>query len=283
MGSVTYALQVTISIAMTQGLAPAQQLSAGQQTSSPASITLDEGSRDTQTTSIQQGFLDQKTRNLCSLQPPDALSSSRPNTKGATGTEGSLAYSPLSSSCKFHLFLKQTYSPYTFASAAFQAVWADATGRWPHYGVGTQGLAKRFGATLADTESRRFIQSFALSAILHQDPRYFPSYKRSFISRGWYAVTRVMVTENDNGVSAFNSAEFLGALLTSALQNSYYPRHDRTFGDTMNRFGGALSSDSISYLLREFTPDMKRLFRKHAPDKIRKIEEKLPIPPEDKP
>jgi len=92
-----------------------------------------------------------------------------------------------------------------------------------------------------------------------------------------------MVTKNDNGVSAFNSAEFLGALLTSALQNSYYPRHDRTFGDTMNRFGGALSSDSISYLLREFTPDMKRLFRKHAPDKIRKIEEKLPIPPEDKP
>src|SRR5207244_2293916 len=103
MGSVTYALLVTISIAMTQSLAPAaQQLSAAQQTSSPASITLDEGSRDNQTTSIQQGFLDQKTSNLCSLQSPDALSSSRPNTKGATGTEGSLAYSPLSSRCKFH-------------------------------------------------------------------------------------------------------------------------------------------------------------------------------------
>ena len=51
----------------------------------------------------------------------------------------------------------------------------------------------------------------------------------------------------------------------------------------MNRFGGALSSDAISDLLREFAPDMKRLFRKHAPKEIRKIEEKLPIPPEDKP
>jgi hypothetical protein len=51
---------------------------------------------------------------------------------------------------------------------------------------------------------------------------------------------------------------------------------------TLNRFGGALSSDAISDLLREFTPDLKRLFRKHAAKEIRKIEERLPIPAEDK-
>jgi hypothetical protein len=50
----------------------------------------------------------------------------------------------------------------------------------------------------------------------------------------------------------------------------------------MNRFSGALRSDATGYLLREFTPDMKRLFQKHAPKKILKIEEKLPIPAEDK-
>jgi len=92
-----------------------------------------------------------------------------------------------------------------------------------------------------------------------------------------------VVTNNDKGGSTFNSSEFLGALFTSSLQNSYYPRHDRTFDDTLNRFGGALSSDAIGDLLREFTPDMKRLFRKHAPKEIRKIEEKLPIPADDKP
>ena len=51
----------------------------------------------------------------------------------------------------------------------------------------------------------------------------------------------------------------------------------------MNRFSGALSSDATGDLLREFTPDMKRLFHKHAPKKILQIEEKLPIPEEDKP
>jgi len=205
------------------------------------------------------------------------------NATEASATIGTLDYTPLSSRCKFNLFLKQTHSPYTFVSAGFQATWAQAMGQWPHYGGGTQGWAKRFGATLADTESRRFIQTYALSTILHQDPRYFPSGKRALIARVWYSTTRVVVTKSDNGNSVFNTSEFLGALLSSALQNAYYPRHDRTFEDTMNRFGGALSSDAITDLLGEFAPDMKRLFRKHAPKKILKIEEKLPISPEDKP
>jgi len=51
----------------------------------------------------------------------------------------------------------------------------------------------------------------------------------------------------------------------------------------MNRFGGALSSDAMGYLLLEFTPDVKHFFRKHAPKKNLKMEEKLPIPAEDKP
>lgn len=255
--SITHVLLVAVSIAMTQGLGCAQL------------------------SSIQHGSLDQEaTTSPCSSRVPDKISHSSAD---ATIPSVPSIYIPLSGSCKFNLFLRQTYSPYTFASAGFQATWAQAMGQWPHYGGGMQGWGKRLGATLADTEARRFIQGFALATILHQDPRYFPSNKRKFISRMWYSTTRVVVTKNDNGDSTFNMSEFLGALFTSALQNAYYPRHDRTFGDTINRFGGALSSDVIGNLLREFTPDMKRIFRKHAPKKIQRIEEKLPIPPEDKP
>ena len=283
MAAVTHALLIAFSIAATQGPAYAQESTLAQERPSPTSMTLDEGSGANQAASIQYASLDQKANSLCSLRVPDSSASSSPNTKGAQTAGAVLTYRPLSPRCKFDLFLKQTYSPYTFASAGFQAVWADATGRWPHYGVGAQGLAKRFGATLADTESRRFIQTFALSTLLHQDTRYFPSNKRSFIARGWYALTRVAVTKNDNGYGTFNSSEFLGTLFTSSLQNAYYPRPDRTLGDTLNRFAGALSSDAISDLLREFTPDMKRLFRKHAPREILKIEEQLPIPADEKP
>jgi hypothetical protein len=243
------------------------------------------GQAETTTVSDSQKSLlsDREERNPCSLHVPDTIPYSSPNRKETTTQSEPAAYAPLSAHCKLNLFVKQASSPYTFASAGFQATEAHATGQWPHYGGGTQGWGKRFGATLANTESRRFIQDFALSTILHQDPRYFPSHSTTLVSRAWYGATRVVITRNDKGDNTFNTSELLGALFTSALQNSYYPRQDRNFGETMNRFGGALSSDAIGYLLREFTPDIKRLFRKHAPKKILEIEDRLPIPADDKP
>jgi hypothetical protein len=191
-------------------------------------------------------------------------------------------YLPLTSRCKLQLFLRRAYSPYTFASAAFEAGIAQMSAEWPQYGGGMQGWGKRYGATLADTESRRFIQTYLLSTLLHQDPRYFPSTKTSLVGRAWYAATRVLVTRGDNGRSQFNTSEMLGALSTSALQNVYYPRHYRTLDDTISRFTGALSSDATSAILREFTPDLKRFFNRHCPRRVKAFEDRLPIPDEDK-
>jgi hypothetical protein len=269
---------LTISIVSALGLGHAQVLSVPQEPAKSVPATAHYGVE-----SDPRRQSDQVAPTLCSFRVPDTVTQSQAKPVEATTVPGSLIYAPLSPHCKLNLFLRQTYSPYTFASAAFGATEAQATGQWPHYGGGTQGWGKRFGATLANTESRRFIQGFALSTMLHQDPRYFYSPNRRFSARVWYSVTRVVITKNDHGDNTFNTSEFLGALFSSALQNSYYPRHDRSLGDTMNRFSGSLSSDAIEDLLREFTPDMKRLFHKHAPKKILKIEEKLPIPEEDKP
>ncbi len=193
------------------------------------------------------------------------------------------AYVPLSAHCKLLLFKSRAYSPYTFASAAFEAGIAQMSAEWPQYGGGMQGWGKRYGATLTDTESRRFIQTYLLSTVLHQDPRYFPSPQTSLIGRAWYAATRVLITRGDNGRSEFNTSEILGALSTSALQNAYYPQHYRTVDATISRFTGALSSDATSAMLREFTPDLKRMFNRHCPKKIKSLEARLPIPEQDKP
>lgn len=185
-------------------------------------------------------------------------------------------YRPLSTRDKFDMFLHKTYSPYTFAETGFNATWAQMTGQWYQYGGGMQGWGKRFGATLADTEGRSLIQSFALSSILQQDPRYFPSQKKGLIPRAWHAGTRVLVTRNDRGQPTFNTSEIFGALFVSSLENAYYPRSDRGFSDTMNRYIGAIGSDATTNLLREFWPDMKRILRKHSPKKIREIEDRFP-------
>jgi hypothetical protein len=201
--------------------------------------------------------------------PPPAVEDGRPNP--AAG------YEPLSSRCKFEVFLHQTYSPYTFASAAYGATWAQAFAQWPQYGGGVEGWGKRFGATLADTESRRFIQGYVLSSALHQDPRYFPSGKREIVDRAWYAATRVLITRSDRGINVLNTSELFGTLATSSLQDAYYPRPYRTFGNTMSRFAGALSSDATSDMLKEFTPDLKRFYHAHAPQKLQRLVGRCPI------
>ena len=96
--SIIHVLLVTVSIAMTRGQASAQQSSPSQETAA------------------------------CSFRVPDTIPQSSPDAKV---TNVPSAYIPLSGRCKFNLFLKQTYSPYTFASAGFQAIWAQAMGQWP--------------------------------------------------------------------------------------------------------------------------------------------------------
>ena len=94
-----------------------------------------------QSTSMQHEWFD-RDGSRCSLRVTDTISQSPADAKEATMTHGALAYTPLAARCKFSLFLRSTYSPYTFGSAGFGATWAQATGQWPHYGGGIAGLGE---------------------------------------------------------------------------------------------------------------------------------------------
>jgi hypothetical protein len=189
----------------------------------------------------------------------------------------STKYTPLTARQKFGTFARRVYSPYTFTGVLFNATYAQATDQWPGYGQGMEGWGKRIGCTYADTQVRSFFQSFLLPTVLHQDPRYFRSTKKGFVPRGWYAATRVLVTRKDTGVNTFNTSQVVGTLFTSSVNNAYYPERDRGFGDTMSRAFGSLLSDASSNVLREFWPDIKRIVRRHTPERIKKIEDKLPM------
>lgn len=185
-------------------------------------------------------------------------------------------YVPLSTRGKFNIFFRSTYDISTLFSAGFEGTLAQAEGQWRGYGGGFPGWGKRIGASLADTEARKFIQSFALSSVLHQDPRYFRSHSQNHLMRAAYAVSRVAITRSDSGKEVFNSSELLGTLFTASLQNSYYPGRQRGLERTMERFWTSFTSDATSNLLKEFWPDIRRLFRKHAPGPMKKIEDHMP-------
>jgi len=199
-------------------------------------------------------------------------------------------YTPLSSRQKFHIFVQQTYSFYTFANTAFDAGWAQMTDDWPAYGQGMEGYGKRYGALLANHEAGSFFENFLFPTLLRQDPRYFRMGNgHSLFARVPYAASRVLVTQSDSGRHTFNSSLLLGLLFVDSLTNAYYPRPQRGLGETMSRFGGGVLSSAETNLLREFMPDMMRIFHRHEPEKLKKLEQlekKMPLagrlsPPKD--
>ena len=187
-------------------------------------------------------------------------------------------YVPLTAGDKFHIFVQHTYSPYTFANTGFNAAWAQMTDTWPAYGQGMQGYGKRYGALLADEEAGIFFHSFLFPTVLHQDPRYFRLGDTYPLTRRIaYAASRMVVTRADSGHETLNFSFLMAAMLCATVKNAYYPRPERGFDRSATRFEGSLLSSAQTNLLREFWPDMMRVFRRHEPARIKKLEQKIPL------
>lgn len=187
------------------------------------------------------------------------------------------SYPSLSSSDKLDLF-QHTSAIDLFLGVTFDAGQAQLTNDWPGYGQGMEGFGKRWGALMVDREAHSFLGSFLLPTLLHQDPRYFRmGADQPLLHRIGYALSRVVVAHKDDGSNTFNSSLLLSTLLVKALTNAYYPQRERGFSPTMNRFGGSLLGSAQSSLLQEFLPDIVGILRKHAPKKLKRMEEKLPF------
>jgi hypothetical protein len=132
------------------------------------------------------------------------------------------------------------------------------------------------GAAIAGTESRSFFGRFLFPSLLHQDPRYFAMYDGPVTKRAFHAVSRVFVTRADDGRSTFNTSGMLTIEFTASLCTAWAPEGRRDAGTTFTRMLGAVQGDAASYLLREFTPDLLRIFKRHAPRRLKRIEERLP-------
>lgn len=187
-------------------------------------------------------------------------------------------YPPLTSGEKFHAFVDHTISPYTLLGAAYDASWSQAWGDPRDYGGGMEGWGKRLGAAAAGSEARSFFGTFLFPTLLHHDPRYFPMNHGPIFKRGLHGVKHVFVTRNDQGKDVFNTSGMLAIAFTESLGMAWTPERERTAGTAFVRILGAVQGDAIDYVLREFTPDFLRLFKRHAPKPLQRLEQKMSPP-----
>ena len=186
---------------------------------------------------------------------------------------------PLTSKQKFAVVVRGSFDYVQYPWYAFLSGISQAENSEPGYGQGWEGYGKRFGAALADGTIENFMTGAILPSVLHQDPRYFQSGHGSFTRRTFYAVSRTLITRGDNGKNEFNYSEVVGGAMSAAISTySYHPKgkyvttttpgvlryipSDRTLRNTAKVWGTQYGYDSLTLVVKEFWPDIRRKIRK---------------------
>ena len=140
---------------------------------------------------------------------------------------------------------------------------SQATNSEAGYGQGAEGYGKRFAAYFADGTIENYMTGAVLPSLLHQDPRYFQLGTGGFWHRTGYAMSRIVVTRTDSGHPQFNYSEVVGSAMSAAISTySYHPHEDRNLGNTASVWGSQIGYDTLTLVVKEFWPDIRRKLQK---------------------
>ena len=159
---------------------------------------------------------------------------------------------PLSAGQKFRLALRTSIDPVSIAIPVIIAGTEQSQDNFNGYGQGTQGFAKRFGASYTDSVTSTFFGGAILPSLLHQDPRYFYKGVGSISSRALYAISTVVICKGDNGRWEPNYSNVFGNLASASLSNAYYPANNRGAELTIDNWLIGTASGAIGALFQEF-------------------------------
>jgi hypothetical protein len=164
---------------------------------------------------------------------------------------------------KFKVVGRSLIDPSEFVLIGFVAGLGQATDSNPTYGQGAQGYAKRYGTSYADNAVENFMASAVLPSLLHQDPRYYQLGHGSFVRRAGHALARVVITRTDSGKEQFNYSEVFGAGIAAAISTyTYHPESERSFGNVASVWSTQIGWDVVTYMIKEFWPDLRKKHHK---------------------
>ena len=171
---------------------------------------------------------------------------------------------PQSPKGKFVTATQDTFDYSGFILAILVAAEQDATAATPEFGSGGVGYGRYLWHSFADQGIENYSVEFLVPSLTHEDIRYYTLGQGSTGKRFVYALTRAFVTRADDGHETFNAGEIIGAGVAAGISNLYYPSRERTFGNTIDKYGTNVGIDAASFVLREFDQDIYRKFaRKH--------------------
>lgn len=175
--------------------------------------------------------------------------------------DDNLQFAPISAKRKMYIAFKDSTDFPVFPTAGVFAAIYQLQNQNPSFGQGLRGYAHRYVTAYGDQAIGNFMIEGFLPIAFGEDPRYFRrgESRGSKKSRLWYAASRIFVNRTNAGTNRFNFSEFVGNAAMAGIGNAYYP-DSRSLSDNFKRFYIALGTDSLGFVLKEFSPDIKRAF-----------------------
>ena len=169
-------------------------------------------------------------------------------------------YAPLTGKERWNLYLRDAFwSPGVFFKAAGPALGGQLNNEPPEWGQGMEGYSKRFANRFGRFALQETYEA-AGAALLQHEVRYVRSKRSGFLPRAAHALTANFVTYDRSGrrtphvarVGSVFAAEFTGSL--------WMPAGYRDASPAMRGVGMELGVSSAFNLVREFAPELKRIF-----------------------
>jgi hypothetical protein len=170
---------------------------------------------------------------------------------------------PLTAKQKFAVVARGSFDWAQYPWYGFLSGISQAENSEPGYGQGAEGYGKRYGAAWADGTIENFWTGAILPSLLRQDPRFYQKGKGGFWHRTGYAMSRIVVTRSDSGNNQFNFSEIFGSAISAGISTySYHPRAEKTLRNTASVWGTQVGYDTLTLVVKEFWPDIRRKLRK---------------------
>jgi hypothetical protein len=159
---------------------------------------------------------------------------------------------------KFKTGALDSFDYSSFIFVGIQAGISQATDAYPAFRQGAAGYGRYYWHTFADQTDENLWVEGILPSVLRQDSRYYTLGHGGFIKRGFYAVSRTVVTRTDSGRETFNASEVLGSGIAAGISSAYYPTQYRTWNKTGQRWLTNVLLDFGTFAAKEFWPDVNR-------------------------
>ncbi|HEY0797217.1 MAG TPA: hypothetical protein VGD64_15705 [Acidisarcina sp.] len=157
---------------------------------------------------------------------------------------------------KFKAGLQDGFSCYSLILIGVSAGIHQGSNEDPAFRQGAAGYGRYYWHAFADQADENLWVISIIPAALHEDSRYYRLGRGGFLKRTSYALSRAVITRNDDGGRMLNVAELVGSGAAAGISTAYYPGQYRTWTKTGQRWLSNALLDSATFAAKEFWPDV---------------------------